>query len=74
MAERRPMLLIVDDEPNNLHAMKRILEPMEVDIVEAASGQEALRAVLHHDFFMILMDLSKIPLSSMTTSAAIVHF
>jgi len=57
MTKLRPMLLIVDDEPKNLHAMKRLVEHMEVDIVEAASGQEALRAVLYHDFFMILMDV-----------------
>ncbi len=57
MLDTKPKLLIVDDQPNNIHAIKRVLESDELIIVEALSGDEALMAVLKHDFFLILMDV-----------------
>ncbi|AWB65036.1 hypothetical protein C2869_00630 [Saccharobesus litoralis] len=50
-------LLVVDDEPHNLYTMRRIIEPMQVEIIEARSGEEALRALLNNDFFLVLMDV-----------------
>jgi len=52
-----PKLLIVDDQPNNLHALKRLIDEEGLDIYEANSGFEALKLVLEHDFFLILMDV-----------------
>lgn len=57
MPDPQPKILIVDDEPKNLHALRRITKPLDIEVIEARSGQEALRAVLHHNFFMILMDV-----------------
>ena len=57
MAAAKAKLLAVDDESKNLHVLRRILDDTSVEIVEALSGQEALRALLHHDFFLILMDV-----------------
>jgi len=54
---QKPKLLIVDDQPNNLHALKRLIDGEGLDIYEANSGFEALKLVLEHDFFLILMDV-----------------
>jgi len=52
-------LLIVDDNPNNLFALKTLVrEHMDVEIREASSGQEALDlAVKHPDIDLIILDV-----------------
>jgi signal transduction histidine kinase/DNA-binding response OmpR family regulator len=50
-------LLVVDDNPRNLTAFSAMLEPLGAEIVTAASGEEALRQVLRHDFALILLDV-----------------
>ena len=50
-------LLLVDDRPENLVALEAILEPLGQTIVKAQSGPEALKAILKHDFALILMDV-----------------
>ncbi len=50
-------VLLVDDEPKNLVALAAILSPLDVRLVEARSGVEALRRVLDEDFAVILMDV-----------------
>ena len=53
----RARILMVDDRPENLMALEAILEPLDVDLVRANSGEEALRQVLLHDFAVILLDV-----------------
>lgn len=53
----RGKILVVDDTPANLVAMRRLLARMECDIVEAANGNEALSACLDHEFALILLDV-----------------
>ena len=53
----RAKLLLVDDRPENLLALEAILEPLEADLVRAASGEEALRRLLHEEFAAILLDV-----------------
>ena len=53
----RAKLLLVDDRPENLLALEAILEPLEADLVRAASGEEALRHLLHEEFAAILLDV-----------------
>ena len=53
----RANLLLVDDRPENLLALEAILEPLEADLVRAASGEEALRRLLHEEFAAILLDV-----------------
>jgi PAS domain S-box-containing protein len=53
----RAKLLLVDDRPENLLALEAILEPLETDLVRAASGEEALRRLLHEEFAAILLDV-----------------
>lgn len=50
-------VLIVDDKKNNLLALKRILRRLNVDIVQASTGQEALLSALNHDFALAILDV-----------------
>ncbi len=55
--DRRVKLLLVDDRPENLLALKAILEPLGQILISAHSGDEALKHVLQHDFAAILLDV-----------------
>jgi diguanylate cyclase (GGDEF)-like protein len=68
MNEQKPKLLVVDDEEKNIHAIRRILESMDIEIYEASSGQNALLQVLHHKFFLILMDVQMPEMSGFETA------
>ncbi len=50
-------LLIVDDTPANLDALAALLEPTGCTLVRAHSGDEALLALLKHDFAAIILDI-----------------
>ena len=50
-------MLIVDDDPHKLAALRSVLEPLGEDLVEARSGTDALRALLKQDFAVILLDV-----------------
>ncbi|MCL7714766.1 diguanylate cyclase [Stenotrophomonas sp. CPCC 101365] len=53
----RPKILAVDDNPANLLVIRRVLAKLDVDVVEAASGNDALRATLDAEFALILLDV-----------------
>ena len=57
MSEEKVNILLVDDHPENLLALSAILETSSYNLVEALSGEEALKCVLYHDFAVILMDV-----------------
>jgi PAS domain S-box-containing protein len=50
-------ILLVDDRPENLLALEAILEPLGQRLVQAHSGEEALRKLLRHDFAVVLLDV-----------------
>lgn len=50
-------VLVVDDRQENLVALEASLEPLGARIVCVRSGFDALRAVLDHEFAVILMDV-----------------
>lgn len=52
-----PKILMVDDKPENLLALERLLREMPVQLYKAGSGNEALRLTLHHDFSLALLDI-----------------
>ncbi|MFD1612469.1 response regulator [Sphingomonas tabacisoli] len=52
----RARVLVVDDDERNLLAIRTVLEDV-ADIVEARSGEEALRHVLKDEFAVILLDV-----------------
>lgn len=53
----KPKLLIVDDKPENLRALEVVLADLDVEIVKATSGNDALKATLYHDFTLALLDI-----------------
>ncbi|TQL67255.1 response regulator receiver domain-containing protein [Nocardioides albertanoniae] len=52
----RAKILLVDDRPANLVALEAILGSLDQTLVRAGSGEDALRALLHDDFALILLD------------------
>jgi PAS domain S-box-containing protein len=50
-------VLIVDDRPENLISLEALLDDMGLDLVQAQSGNEALRQTLHNDFALVLLDV-----------------
>ena len=57
MSQQRSKILVVDDRSENLYALRRLLSRLEVDVIEASSGNEALMHTLNHDFALALMDV-----------------
>jgi len=55
--ENYPWLLIVDDDETNLYSTKRVLTELAINIKTVLSGEEALRAILNEEYFLILMDV-----------------
>lgn len=49
-------ILLVDDERANLLTLGAVLKGLDVNLVFAASGEEALRQALRYDFAVILLD------------------
>ncbi len=56
-SESKVDILIVDDDVTKRFALKSTLAPLGENIVEAASGGEALRQLLKQDFAVILLDV-----------------
>ena len=50
-------ILAVDDRADNLLALEAVLEPLQLDVIRASSGAEALRHLLHADVAVILLDV-----------------
>jgi signal transduction histidine kinase len=55
-APERARVLVVDDDERNLLAIRTVLEDL-ADVVEARSGEEALRHLLRGEFAVILLDV-----------------
>lgn len=53
----KPKILIVDDKPENLVALRIVLRDLDIELVEATSGNDALKATLRHDFALALLDI-----------------
>jgi PAS domain S-box-containing protein len=52
-----PAVLLVDDRPENLLALRAVLEPLHCRMVSVTSGEEALKALLQDDFAVVLLDV-----------------
>ncbi len=50
-------ILVVDDKENNLFALENVLKSLNVRIVKALTGEEALRASLNNDFALAILDV-----------------
>jgi signal transduction histidine kinase len=64
-------LLVVDDKPENLSAIRVALGELDYHLVEAQSGREALRRLLQQDFALILMDVQMPAMSGFETARLI---
>jgi signal transduction histidine kinase len=51
------MILVVDDRPENLFALKSILERNDFVVETAGSGEEALKKVLQKNYSLIILDV-----------------
>jgi len=50
-------ILLVDDDATKRFALKAIVAPLGQNVIEAASGADALRQLLREDFAVVLLDV-----------------
>ncbi|SHN23009.1 PleD family two-component system response regulator [Chitinophaga sp. CF418] len=51
------MILIVDDKPENLFSLRKILELHYLEVDTASSGEEALKKILRNNYALIILDV-----------------
>lgn len=51
------MILIVDDKPENLTALKKTLESHDFEVDTALSGEEALKKLLKSNYQLVILDV-----------------
>ena len=51
------MILIVDDAPENIISLKKVLEKNDFEVDTASSGEEALRKILKKSYVLIILDV-----------------
>ena len=56
-AKTKVNLLVVDDDATKRFALRTILTPLDENVVEAASGADALRQLLRNEFAVVLLDV-----------------
>ena len=55
--QEKPKILMVDDKPENLVVLQKLLASLDAELIKASSGNEALALTLEHDFVLILLDV-----------------
>lgn len=53
----KPKILVVDDKRENLFALNKLLQAVQVEVFQALSGVEALDLALEHDFCVAIVDI-----------------
>src|SRR5204862_994401 len=56
-AEQKAGILLVDDNPANLLSLRALLDPLGQTLVEARSGEEAIRLAQAEEFAVVLLDV-----------------
>jgi signal transduction histidine kinase/DNA-binding response OmpR family regulator len=51
------MILIVDDKPENILTLRKILELHAFEVDTALSGEEALKKILKNDYYLLILDV-----------------
>jgi PAS domain S-box-containing protein len=70
-AGQKVNILLVDDRPANLLALRAVLVDLGQTLVEARSGEEALRRLLDYDFAVVLLDVQMCGLDGFETARLI---
>jgi len=53
----KPKILIVDDKPENLFALEKTLQKLDVEVFKSRLGNEALGLSLEHEFCLAIVDV-----------------
>ena len=64
-------VLICDDQPDIVNALKIYLAPEGYNLLEAFTGKEALEVVQNHDIHLILLDIMMPVVDGLTATARI---
>lgn len=64
-------ILLVDDDPKDLFALRALLEDLGAQIHCARSGEEALRQMLEHRYAAVLLDVCMPGIDGFETASAI---
>ena len=67
----RPIVLIVDDRPENLLALEAVIETLDITVRRANSGEDALRRLLTDEVAVIILDVQMPGLDGFETAAHI---
>jgi diguanylate cyclase len=67
----KPSLLVVDDLDANLYSMKKMLEPLDVEVFTASSAMEGLRILLNDSVDVLILDYSMPHMNGAEMSQAI---
>ncbi|SDM49081.1 hybrid sensor histidine kinase/response regulator [Pedobacter antarcticus] len=68
------MILIVDDTPENLISLKKVLERHHFEVDTASSGEEALKKVLKKAYVLIILDVQMPGMDGFEVAEAISGF
>ena len=68
------MILIVDDRPENILPLKKILELNSFQTDSAGSGEEALKKILNNNYSLIIMDVQMPGMDGFEVAEAISGF
>jgi PAS domain S-box-containing protein len=74
LAEERPEpvnILLVDDQPGRLLTYRAILEPLGENLVEATSGEDALKQLMDREYAVILLDVNMPGMDGFETASMI---
>jgi signal transduction histidine kinase len=71
VSDQRATVLLVDDNEAQRIALRAILGTLDVQPIEAASGREALRCLLHQEVAVILLDVNMPGLDGFETASLI---
>ncbi len=55
--EQKPKILIVDDNINNIYVIEELLSDLDVELMRALSGYQAMELTARNEFALILMDV-----------------